>query len=148
MAARIYVLPRLPHLPPRTVLPPILLLHAQRHFGLMFLTRGAVYPGLAPQFAWPAALGDFIAAILAVVALFAVVRVPAAASAGVARPLVWIFNLFGTFDLIAATVLANIYGVMPFMGPAYWIAAFWVPTLLVTHYITYMVLLRHWNSAA
>jgi hypothetical protein len=124
------------------VLVPILLLHALRHLGLMFLTRGAIYPGLAPQFAWPAALGDFITAILALVALLAIVRGPAA----VARPLVWIFNLFGTLDLIDAIVLANVYGTLPFMGPAYWIPAFWVPALLVTHYITYLVLLRHWNG--
>jgi len=31
------------------------------------------------------------------------------------------------------------------MGPAYWIPAFWVPALLVTHYITFLVLVRgHW----
>jgi hypothetical protein len=30
------------------------------------------------------------------------------------------------------------------MGPAYWIPAFWVPALLVTHYITFIVLSRRW----
>lgn len=29
------------------------------------------------------------------------------------------------------------------MGAAYWIPAFWVPALLVTHYIVFVVLLRH-----
>jgi len=49
-------------------------------------------------------------------------------------------------DLIAAIVLATAYGASPFMGPAYWIPAFWVPALLVTHYITFVVLQRHWTS--
>lgn len=40
IAARIYVLPRLPELSPRTVLLPILLLHSFRHLGLMFLAPG------------------------------------------------------------------------------------------------------------
>jgi hypothetical protein len=31
------------------------------------------------------------------------------------------------------------------MGPAYWIPAFWVPALLVTHYITFVLLLRPWR---
>jgi hypothetical protein len=31
------------------------------------------------------------------------------------------------------------------MGPAYWIPAFWVPALLVTHYVVFVVLLRHWK---
>jgi hypothetical protein len=31
------------------------------------------------------------------------------------------------------------------MGPAYWIPAFWVPALLVTHYVVFVVLLKHWR---
>jgi hypothetical protein len=34
------------------------------------------------------------------------------------------------------------------MGPAYWIPAFWVPALLVTHYITFVVLLKYWTGDA
>jgi hypothetical protein len=56
VAARLYVFPRLGELTPRSVLLPILLLHSLRHLGLMFLTRGAVYPGMPPQFAYPAAV--------------------------------------------------------------------------------------------
>jgi hypothetical protein len=43
IAARIYLLPRLHELEPRSVLLPILLLHSFRHLGLMFLARGATY---------------------------------------------------------------------------------------------------------
>jgi hypothetical protein len=32
------------------------------------------------------------------------------------------------------------------MGAAYWIPAFWVPALLVTHYMTFIILTRHWNA--
>jgi hypothetical protein len=56
--ARLYVLPRISHWRPETVLVPILLLHSQRHLGLMFLAGGAVFPGMPSQFAWPAAIGD------------------------------------------------------------------------------------------
>jgi hypothetical protein len=48
VAARLYVLPRLPQLNPRTVLLPILLLHSFRHLGLMFLSPGATYEGIPP----------------------------------------------------------------------------------------------------
>ena len=34
------------------------------------------------------------------------------------------------------------------MGPAYWIPAFWVPALLVTHYITFVILLKYWTGDA
>jgi len=141
IAARIYLIPRLHELRPRSVLLPILLLHAFRHLGLMFLAPGATYAGIAPQFAYPAAFGDLLAALLAVAAIPVV-----ALNARRARLLVWVFNLEGTVDLIAAIVLATVHGAAPNMGPAYWIPAFWVPALLVTHYITFIVLLRHWTE--
>jgi hypothetical protein len=53
IAARIYLLRTLQELTPHSVLLPILLLHGLRHLGLMFLTPGATYSGLLPQFAYP-----------------------------------------------------------------------------------------------
>jgi hypothetical protein len=140
IAARLYLLPNLANLQPRTVLLPILLLHSFRHLGLMFLAAGAIFPGIPPQFAYPAAFGDLLAALLAVAAIPAV-----AGNWRSARLLVWIFNLEGTVDLVAAITLATIHDAQPFMGPAYWIPAFWVPALLVTHYITFVVLLKGWK---
>jgi len=137
VAAKIYLLPHLGQLQPRDVLIPILLLHSLRHLGMMFLTRGATYPGMPPKFAYPAALGDLASAVLAFVAVFLVVR-----DSPMAQSLVWVFNVVGTADLIVAITLATIYGAPVYMGPAYWIPAFWVPSLLVTHYITFVILLR------
>ena len=139
IAARIYVVPKLPELSPRAVLLPILLLHSTRHLGLMFLAPGAVYPGMPPEFAYPAAFGDLLAALLALAAIPAV-----ASDAGVAKLLVWLFNVVGTVDLFVAIVLATLYNAAPHMGAAYWIPSFWVPALLVTHYLTFVVLLKHW----
>ncbi len=143
IAARLYLLPTLRDLQPRTVLLPILLLHSFRHLGLMFLAPGATYPGIPIAFAQPAALGDLVAALLALLAIPAV-----AMNWKAARALLWIFSVEGTVDLIAAISLATAHGADAFMGPAYWIPAFWVPALLVTHYITFVVLVKHWRGAA
>ena len=143
IAARIYLFPRLSELKPQAVLVPILLLHALRHLGLMFLAPGGRNAGMPAQFAYPAALGDLLAALLALAAIAAV-----ASGARAARLLVWIFNLEGVVDLAAAVTLATIYGAAAYMGPAYWIPAFWVPALLVTHYITFVILWKHWRGAA
>ncbi|HYS03595.1 MAG TPA: hypothetical protein VEW47_00235 [Candidatus Dormibacteraeota bacterium] len=137
VAARIYLLPRLGDLAPRAVMVPILLVHSLRHLGLMFLTRGAVYPGMPPQFAYPAALGDLLTALLAFASIPAVLK-----DWNAGRRLVWVFNIVGTLDLVVAIALATIYGAPVSMGPAYWIPAFWVPGLLVTHYVTFILLLR------
>jgi hypothetical protein len=124
LAAKLYLMPRLPDLEPRSVVLPILLLHAFRHLGLMFLAPGAVYPGIPEEFAHPAALGDMLAAALALIAIPAVVG-----RSRLARPLVGLFNVEGTLDLIVAILLATAYNAAPYMGPAYWIPAFWVPAL-------------------
>ncbi len=136
LAARLYLLPQLSRFRPQQILVPILLLHSTRHLGMMFLTRGGTYPGLPLQFAYPAAFGDLITAILALIAIPFVLR-----GSGFARTAVWVFNVFGTIDLLDAIILATIYNAPIAMGPAYWIPAFWVPLLLVTHYITFVVLL-------
>jgi len=147
IAVRIYLLPKLPDLSPRAVLVPILLLHAMRHLGLMFLSPGAVYEGIPSEFVWPAAIGDLLAALLAL-ACIAALRMRSAAATPTTTTtavtvLLWVFNVEGFVDLMLAITLATVYDAEPFMGPAYWIPAFWVPALLVTHVVTAIILLRH-----
>jgi hypothetical protein len=141
LAAKLYLMPRLPDLESRSVVLPILLLHGFRHLGLMFLAPGAVHPGIPQVFAYPAALGDLLAAVLALVAIPAVVG-----RSWLARPLVGLFNVAGTLDLIDAILLATIYNAAPYLGPAYWIPAFWVPALLVTHYVIFVLLGKRWTG--
>lgn len=136
IAAWIYARPLLRTYELKTLLMPILLLHTFRHLGLMFLERGGTLPGMPPEFAIPAAYGDFLAAILALIALFALLR-----NFRFSLVLVWIFNIEGSLDLLNAIVLATKYDAVHFMGAAYWIPAFWVPALLVTHFITFTLLL-------
>ena len=141
VAAKIYLLPRLHELKSQTVLVPILLLHSFRHLGLMFLAPGATFAGIPPQFAYPAAFGDLLAAMLALASIAAVAK-----DLRSGRILVWVFNVEGSLDLFAAITLATVYGASAYMGPAYWIPAFWVPALLVTHYITFIILGKYWKQ--
>lgn len=135
VAARLYLLPLIPRVPLQQILVPILLFHSMRHLGMMFVTRGATYPGLPPQFAHKAAFGDLVTAIIAFVAIPLVLS-----GSDVAKPAVWVFNIVGTVDLLVAIATATIYSAPPAMGPAYWIPALWVPMLLVTHYVTFILL--------
>lgn len=143
VGVRMYLLPRIATLKPQAILIPILILHSFRHLGLMFLAEGATYPGMPMQFAFPAAVGDFITAVLAFIAI------PVAAKGFQrGRTLIWAFNLVGTIDLMAAITLATVYGASGYMGAAYWIPAFWVPALLVTHYTVFILLIRRPRVAA
>jgi hypothetical protein len=74
VAAQLYLLPLVSRLRPQQILVPILLLHSTRHLGMMFLARGATYPGLPPEFAYPAAFGDLVTAIIAFLAIPLVLR--------------------------------------------------------------------------
>ena len=141
VASRLYLLPLVPRVRPQLILVPILLLHSTRHLGLMFLTRGGTFPGMPTQFAYPAAFGDLITAILAFAAIPLVLG-----NSRLAKPAVWTFNIFGSLDLLAAITFATVYDAPVTMGPAYWIPAFWVPLLLVTHYVTFVLLSRRWES--
>lgn len=143
LAAKTYVMPKLDELKLQIIAPPILLLHSSRHLGLMFLAPGATYAGIPSQFAYPAAYGDLLAALLALTALAAVVR-----GARTSRVLLWAFNVEGTLDLLTAITLTTVSGAANYMGPAYWIPAFWVPALLVTHYIMFVILRRQAQASA
>src|SRR5438445_13230733 len=85
-----YLWPALGSLPRARALRPLLLLHGFRFIGLAFLVPGVVLPTLPDAFARPAAYGDLIAAVLALLALSAGLR----GRLGIG--LVWVFNLWGS----------------------------------------------------
>jgi hypothetical protein len=121
---------------------PLLLLHSFRFIGLAFLVKGVVAPELPAAFAVPAAYGDLIAALLALVAL-------AALRSRFGIPLVWAFNLWGTADLLYAFYQGNASGLVPGMLQAtYFIPTFIVPLLLITHVLVFLILVRRDSVAA
>jgi len=83
----------------------------------------------------PAAYGDLLAALLALLAI-AALRM---AWAG-AIPLVWLFNVEGTLDLVNAFYQGLRHDVQ--LGGAYYIPTFVVPALLVTHAMIFAMLMR------
>ncbi|MCZ6685876.1 MAG: hypothetical protein O6849_07835 [Candidatus Dadabacteria bacterium] len=135
-AAKIYLMPKLKEVSAKAIFVPILILHSLRHLGLMFMASGAVYEGMPTKFAYPAGIGDFIAALLALFALYAIRRdKPFKITA------MWVFNVIGTVDLAFAISMSTLHNASPYMGASYWIPSFWVPALLVTHYIVFKKLL-------
>src|SRR5436853_5509448 len=92
-----YVAPRLAALPLGAALTPLLFLHAFRHLGMVFLVPTVVGPALPAAFAVPAAYGDLLAVLLALLAILGLRR-----QCKPARMLVWIFRVVGTVDLLNA----------------------------------------------
>jgi len=136
LVARWYVTPRLAPLPLHAALQPLLVLHALRHLGMVFLVPTVVGPALPAGFAVPAAYGDLLAALLALAALVAL-----RARAPIALPLTWLFNVVGLLDLINAFYQGLRNDVQ--LGAAYFIPTFAVPALVITHLMIFRMLVRH-----
>ena len=135
LIARWYVVPRLAALPRRDALTPLLLLHAFRYLGMVFLVPTVVGPALPAAFAVPAAYGDLLAALLALLAIAALRQ-----AWPLAIPLVWLFNVEGTLDLVNAFYQGLRNNVQ--LGAAYYIPTVAVPALFVTHAMIFAMLVR------
>lgn len=109
-----------------------------RFLGLSFLVPGVVSPALPRAFAVPAAYGDLVAGLLAIVAATALwKRAPGATL------LVWIFNVWGAADLLMGGLDGMRAGLDPgALGAAFYLVTAIVPPLLVTHVLTFRILLR------
>ena len=121
---------------------PLLMLHSFRFIGLAFLVPGVVSPDVPSAFARSAGYGDLIAATLALLSLLALPRTTGIVTA-------WIFNLWGTADLLNAFYQANHAGLLAGqLGATYFIPTVIVPLLLITHGLAFRILLRHQTEAA
>jgi hypothetical protein len=138
--AAIYIWPALRGLELSDAVRPLLVLHSFRYVGLAFLVPGVVSLELPAAFARPAALGDIVAAILALLACLGLGTV-------VGTALVWVFNIWGSADLVFAfyngvrLVRARKLQATHF-GAAYFIPTFYVPLLLITHGLIFWILLN------
>jgi len=101
-----YIWPELRDQPRAQALRPLLVLHSFRFIGLAFLVPGVVSLELSAAFAHLAAYGDLLAAVLAVLALAGLQTKPGLL-------LVWVFNLWGTADLLYAFYQGNSVGMLP-----------------------------------
>jgi hypothetical protein len=133
-----YIWPALRERPSPENLKPILLLHGFRFLGLAFVVPGVVSPGLPAAFGQPVAYGDFITAILALLAL-------ATLGTHTGTATTWVFNIFGAADLLFAFYLGNRISLPDspgLLGAGYFILAAYVPLLLITHGLTFRMLLQ------
>jgi len=139
MVTRLYIWPRLRVMSAREALIPLVVVHTFRFVGLTFLIPGVVSPLLPSDFAAPAAYGDLVAAILAVVATLAL-----SARMSWALLSVWIFNVWGAADLLHAIYQGQIhFRIGPgALGAAFFIPTLVVPPLLVTHGLIFWLSLR------
>ena len=138
VAAALLVWPALHTIDSRTALLWLVAPHMfLRFIGLSFLVPGVVSAALPKQWAAPAAIGDFAAGILAIVATAAL-----AVGATWAIAAAWVFNIVGAADLLYAFYRGARVKLDPgSLGSAFYIVTAIVPPLLVTHALLSAMLL-------
>ena len=146
LATRLYVWPWLRVLPRQDALAALMVPHTfLRFIGLSFLVPGVVSPSLPLAFAAPAAYGDLVAGVLACAALAAL-----STRAGRAILLVWLFNVWGSADLLYAFYQGQ-FGVQidpGALGAAFFIPTAVVPPLFIVHLLIFRLLLMKRNKSS
>ena len=120
LVAKRYVMPWLAEKPLQQALIALIFPHAFRHLGLAFLVPGLVAQPLPSSFASAAAYGDFVSGLLALLSLVAL-----RGGWGLALPLVWLFNIVGTVDLLNALRQAD---AVPHLQTTWYIPDIFGPT--------------------
>jgi len=138
LIAKWYLAPAMAQLSLYQTLGYLMLPHALRHIGLTAIVPVVVDPAAPKQWKNPVGYGDLITALLAVVTLLAL-----RADLGFAIVLVWITNLFGFADFVNAGVQATKVNAYDYKLGGFWfLPTFFVPSLVVTHFWMFWILVR------
>ena len=135
--AVLFVAPRVSRLEAREALSIWIAPHLFRVLGVGLLVPN-LSPGLPGSFAASTAIGDSVTSVLALLSLIALHRGWARA-----RVMVWVFNLFGSADLVLATVQAVRIQAATYLEAQWYVPALVVPLMIVCHVMVFRTLLRH-----
>jgi hypothetical protein len=134
----IYIWPFVRALPQFEALRLLAAFHAFRFFGMNFMVIGFVSPEISADFASKVGWGDLIAAALALCSMAAL-----SWRRSIAIPVVWVFNVWGTVDLLNAYYMGATQLRDPgLMAAAMYVPALYVPLLLVSHGLIFLILLK------
>ena len=122
-----YVLPQMRRASLPDALIPLLFPHCFRYIGLSFLIPGVTTAPLDPRFAAAAAVGDLVAAMLALASIMALKFELRGATT-----LVWIFSAVGLADFANSLTRGLLFVAPGQMGATYFIPLLIVPAMIVS----------------
>jgi len=143
LAARWYLWPRIAPLPAAVAVVPLIWVHVFRVVGGSILAPASVGPSVPAEFRELVGYGDMITGALALFALI-LLRVRGAR----ALWFVWLFVIFGLADTVNAVIQSMRFSVFDDpLGLNWVIVTAYVPALLVSTYLIFVVLLRSRSTA-
>jgi len=133
-----YISPRLSNLRVSQALVFMLFIHSFRHIGLTILIPSIVDSDIPGSFIRQYAFGEYFIAALAVICLVGLtVQIRGSAY------IVWVFNIIGTILVIYAWIQFYIIDITKYkLGTFWFIPTFYMPALLVSHYVIFLMLIK------
>jgi hypothetical protein len=125
---RWFLRPALARLDPMLALQAMLAVHCFRFISPISLVRGVTLPGLSTEFTYPQVVGDVGTALFALIGIAGL-----RAKKNWAVAWVWFTNLFGLVDLAVIGVQGARFDFAGHIGAMFYIAAWYVPWLLLSH---------------
>jgi hypothetical protein len=135
---RWYLRPALAGLDPVLALQALLTVHCFRFISPISLVPGVTLPGLSTAFTYPQVVGDVGTAAFALIAIGSL-----RAGSRLALPWVWFTNLFGLLDLAIIGVQGTRYDFAAHVGAMFYIVAWFVPWLLLSHALIFSWLVNN-----
>lgn len=133
----IWFTPKLKAMPVQAAVLLLLTVQTTRGIGAGFLVTGVVSSDTPDEFILSAGFGDIVAAILALIAMWAI-HTKRAHALGLA----WVANIFGFVDLVLAFALGITMGLEPGQLQSMFLVVTWyVPILMVAHITSFRLLL-------
>jgi len=139
-----YVWPYLTKLTRSSALIPLLFVHVFRYLGMTLLVPGMVDAKLPREILFNTAYGDLIAALLALVSIFAL-----RGNWRIGVLLVWVFNTWGFVDLLNALRSVLQVNLPSFrLGTVWYIYTCYAPLVIISHLMIFWILLkpRSWKK--
>jgi hypothetical protein len=139
-----YVWPSLTKLPRNSALIPLLFVHVFRYVGMTLLVPGMVDPKLPREILFNTAYGDLIAAVLALVTVFAL-----RSNWRIGVLLAWAFSTWGFVDLLNALRGVLQVNLPSFnLGTVWYIYTFYAPLVIISNLMIFWILIksRSWKK--
>ena len=129
---RWFLRPALARLDPIVALQAVIAVHCFRFISPISLMHGVTVPGLSTEFTYPQVIGDVGTAALALLAIRALRQ-----RGWAALSWVWFMNLFGAVDLAVIGVQGTRFHFAGHVGGMFYIVAWYVPWLILSHSIIF-----------
>jgi hypothetical protein len=107
------------------------------HIGATTMVSSVVSPDMPSGFNVPVTIGDAIIMVLTLAAIYALKN-----KSAIAVPILWLFTIVGFVYHPYIGYLGKALQVSDRLGPHWYVGCFYIPVIIISHVLIFMILLR------